>query len=193
MDDTTKHKIVLALVGMPGAGKSEAAVFFERKGIPFVRFGELTDEGLRSIGLPITPENERMFREKLRQEHGMAAYAIMAKPKIQRLLEEHTAVVIDGMRSWEEYLLLKKEFPELKVIHIYAEPRVRYQRLQDRKERPVPLDKSKERDILELENLHMGGPIAIADYIVMNNSNRIEELYRQIEQLLTHLKIHDTP
>lgn len=181
-------KKIIAFVGMPGAGKTEATAYLDRKGIPFVRFGEITDEGLRALGLPLAPENEKMFREKLRDELGMGAYAIKAKPKIDALLVETSVMAIDGLYSWAEYVYLKNEFPKLILIHIYAEPQKRYERLANREVRPIPIEKSRQRDIAEIEKLDKGGPIAIADHIIENDGD-IDAMYKKIDMLLSRLGI----
>lgn len=181
-------KVILAFVGMPGAGKSEAAAYLQQKGIPFIRFGQFTDEGVEKMGLPLNSDNERMVREKFRKELGMAAYAIMAKPKIKELLGNNDLVAVDGLYSWEEYVLLKQEFPSLTLISIYAEPLIRYDRLANRPVRPVPKDKSRQRDILELEKLNKGGPIAIADYCIINN-DELEDMYHGVDNILNKINI----
>lgn len=186
MNNTQKK--ILAFVGMPGAGKSEAATYLKDKGIPFVRFGEITDEGVKNAGLALTPENERMVREKIRKEEGMGAYAKRAKPKIDELLKNNSIIGIDGLYSWEEYTFLKEEFLGLFLIHIYAEPNIRYRRLANRAVRPVPFEKCRDRDITELEGLNKGGPIAIADYMIENNAE-IEGVYKKIDRLLARLNI----
>jgi dephospho-CoA kinase len=43
MENKTTKKIILAFVGMPGAGKTEASAYLKKKGIPILRFGDLTD------------------------------------------------------------------------------------------------------------------------------------------------------
>src|ERR1700722_273176 len=105
---------------MPGAGKSQATEYLQQQGIPFVRFGQLTDETVVNMGLEITPHNERIVRERLRKELGMAAYAIKAKPKIDALLKQHSVIALDGLYSWEEYVFLKRDYPQLVLIHIFA-------------------------------------------------------------------------
>lgn len=189
MKEESSQKLILTFVGMPGAGKTQAATYLQQKNIPFVRFGEVTDEGLKELDLPYTPENERSFREKIRQELGMAAFAVRSKPTIDNLLKENSIIAIDGLYSWEEYVFLKKEFPGLTLIHIFAEPNIRYQRLAVRKVRPVPIEKGFERDVTEIENLNKGGPIAIADYLIENNGDNIEEFYKNIDELLKRLGI----
>lgn len=173
-------------MGMPGAGKSEAAEFFSKKEIPIVRFGDLTDEVVKGKGLPFTPDNERLVREELRKELGMAAYAIKAKPKIEAQLENHTTVVLDGLYSWEEYILLKKCFPNLLLLHIYANPKLRYSRLSKRRIRPLSPEQARKRDVFELENLNKGGPIAIADHLIKNETS-VEDLHRQLDDFLKNV------
>lgn len=185
----SSKKIILAFVGMPGAGKTEASSYLNRKGIPFVRFGDLTDEGVREMGLPLNPDNEKIFREKIRHDFGMAAYAIKAKPKIDALVKTKNTIILDGLYSWEEYIYLKKEFDNLVLINVYAEPTIRYERLAGRIVRPVSMSDSRKRDIAELEKLNKGGPIAIADYLVENNTDNINDLYEKLDALIKRLGI----
>lgn len=182
-------KKIIAIVGMPGAGKTEAAEYLATKGIPFVRFGEITEEEVKKRGLPLIPENERIVRETIRKEGGMGAYAVKAQPKIDTLLVNNDTIVIDGLYSWEEYTYLKEKFPDLMLINVYAEPKVRYERLSQRSVRPVPIEECYLRDVAELEKLNKGGPIAIADYAIENNSNDIFDLQRKIDSLLSRLGI----
>lgn len=183
------EKLILAFVGMPGAGKTEATFYLQQKGFPFVRFGQITDEGIKELGLPPNQESERFFREKIRKELGMEAYAIKARPKIEEVLQRHTVIIIDGLYSWEEYIFLKKQFSNLILIHIFAEPKVRYQRLSQRPIRPLSQEESRQRDIAELEKLNKGGPIAIADYLIENNSHNLNDFYAKIDGLLARLGV----
>ncbi len=38
---------IVALVGMPGSGKSEVAKVFEKNGYKTIRFGDVTDEEVK--------------------------------------------------------------------------------------------------------------------------------------------------
>ena len=100
---------VVAIVGMAGSGKSEVARVFENEGFVKIRFGDITDEELQKRGLPRSEENERTVREDLRIEYGMAAYAELNKPKIDKTLESANAV-IDGLYSWAELVDLKQKY-----------------------------------------------------------------------------------
>lgn len=178
---------LLALVGMPGSGKSETASYLKDLGFSLVRFGQITDRGLSEKGLPITPENEKNYREEIRKLYGMEAYAVLTHDEIKNLMANKRKTVIDGLYSWEEYKYLISKFPNLKLIHVYAEPEIRYGRLSTREVRPFSKDEARTRDISEIENLQKGGPIAIADYLLDNNSN-VDMLHAGIEKLLKKIE-----
>lgn len=177
---------LIAIVGMPGAGKSIAANFFKEKGLPVLRFGDQTDIGLKELGLPLTEKNERMYRESLRKELGMAAMAIKIEPRILKAAKDHNLIVLDGLYSWEEYTLLMKKFPRLSLLCIYAPPEIRYERLSRRPVRPLARKEARSRDIAEIENLNKGGPIAIADYMIINKGSE-EEFREQLEAYYSSL------
>lgn len=187
-NDVSSQKLLLAFVGMPGSGKSEAATYLKQKGFAYVRFGEITEEGLSSINLPLTPENEQMYREKIRTELGMAAYAIRSEEKIQSLLHGHDVLVIDGLYSWEEYVFLGKKFKGLRIVYVFANPAVRYERLMKRAVRPLSFEQAKERDFAEIEKLNKSGPIAMADYVIENNAS-LEAFHLSLEKLITTMGI----
>lgn len=183
------NKTLIAYVGMPGSGKSEAVHYIQKKGFPFVRFGDITEEKLKEQNLAITPENEKAAREALRREFGMAVYAEKSKTKIDALFASYETVIVDGLYSWEEYLFLTKTFPNVLVVCVYAERLVRYDRLAKRQVRPLTIEQAKVRDIAEIEKLNKGGPIAMADYLLENNNDNIEELYKKIDELFNRLHI----
>ncbi len=164
-------KKLLAIVGMCGSGKSIASDYLVENGWNKVYFGGVTMEKLKENNLEINPVNERMMREKLRKEYGMAAYAILLLPKIKASIMEKDTV-LDGLYSWDEYKVLKDEFGDnLKVLAITADRDLRYSRLAVREFRPLTVNEANERDITEIENLAKGGPIAISDYYILNNGD----------------------
>lgn len=163
---------LLALVGMCGAGKSVAARWFEGRGIPGVYFGRLTLEELERRGQAVTPDSERAMREELRRVHGMAAFAVLSIPKLRALLTKGGEAYIDGLYSWEEFLALKKEFgPVIRLVHIWTDRALRYERLSRRAERPLNATQAESRDLSEIEKLAKGGPIAFADVTITNHGS----------------------
>jgi len=178
---------VVAIVGMAGAGKSEVARVFEEHGFKRVRFGDITDEELKKKGLESNEENERRIREELRKKYGMAAYAKLSSRRIDRLLKSSN-VVVDGLYSWEEYTLLRERYWEkLSVLTVWASPATRHARLAHRAKRALTLKEAASRDRSEIENINKGGPIAMADFAILNE-NSLEELKRETERVLSTLK-----
>lgn len=174
---------VIAIVGMPGAGKSEASSYFIGKGFERVYFGSVIIDGLAEEGLERTAENESYYRKKIRNELGMNAVAIKLLPKIKHAISDNKKTILDGLYSWEEYTFLKKEIPNLYLLAIYAKPTVRHQRLLERKERSFTEEEAEKRDTDEIEKLNKGGPIAYSDYLIKNEGTK-EKLYRKIEDFL---------
>jgi dephospho-CoA kinase len=178
---------VVAIVGMAGAGKSEVARVFVEHGFKRVRFGDITDEKLRSNGLELNEENERSIRQRLRENYGMAAYAKLNLPRIDSALKSSN-VVVDGLYSWEEYLLLKDRYREkLSVLAVWASPTTRYARLAQRAERPLTFEEAASRDRSEIENINKGGPIAMADFVIVNEAS-FEKLETETERVISTLK-----
>lgn len=177
---------LVAIVGMPGAGKTVAADFFRSKNFLVLRFGDQTDIGLKEAGLERNEKNERWYREKLRNELGMAAMAIKIEQRIRDAEKVGKLIVLDGLYSWEEYIYLQQKFPQIQLLCIYANPLLRYERLGKRPVRPLGPQEARSRDIAEIENLNKGGPIAIADYLIKNESSE-EDFTRELEKYFTTL------
>jgi dephospho-CoA kinase len=178
---------VVAIVGMAGAGKSEVAKLFEEHGFKKIRFGDITDEELKKRRLETSEENERYIRQQLRKNHGMAAYAQLNLSRIDNALKSSN-VVVDGLYSWEEYILLKEYYSKkFTAVAVCTSPATRHGRLAYRAERALTMEEADSRDKSEIENINKGGPIAMADFTIVNEAS-LEELARKTERVLSALK-----
>lgn len=74
------HKLV-CITGLTGSGKSVASDYFAKKGFNFLRFGQITLDEIKRLGLEPNEQNERPIREGFRKKYGMAAFAILNLPK----------------------------------------------------------------------------------------------------------------
>lgn len=182
----------LALVGMPGSGKSLCAAHLEAQGFFQFRFGGIVVAEVYRRGWPLTPENERIVREEYRQRDGMAAIALHALPTLRAALDERPSIIMDGLYSWSEYKLLHEELPgALVVVAVVAERGLRYARLAARAERPLTVDEARRRDWQEIEQIEKGGPIAIADYTLLNNGGP-EDLLSGLDEIVARLGLRPT-
>ncbi len=178
---------VVSIVGMTGSGKSEVSRVFEETGFSRIRFGDVTDEEIAKRGSELNEENERYIREQLRQEHGMSAYAKLSLTRIDSALE-HSDVVIDGLYSWEEYTFLKTHYErDFYVVAVWASPRTRYNRLATRSNRRLTLEEAASRDKAEIENINKGGPIAMADFTIINESS-FDNLRKEVKKIISRLR-----
>jgi dephospho-CoA kinase len=178
---------VIAIVGMAGAGKSEVARVFEDKNFARIRFGDVTDEELKKQGLAVNEENERNMRETLRRQYGMAAYAMLNLTKLDVALKSGP-VVIDGLYSWEEYTTLKEYYgADFLVVAVWASPEVRYSRLACRPVRPLTEEEAFSRDQAEIIHLNKGGPIAMADYTILNEGS-LKDLEKETKKIIKKLE-----
>ena len=96
-------------------------------------------------------------------------------------------IIADGIYSWDEYKAMKQEFhSELDVVAIITPKHLRYHRLLTRSERPQTEAISIERDHKEIETIDKGGPIAMADYFVINDGDK-EKLHRDIDAIVSDI------
>jgi len=178
---------VVSIVGMTGAGKSEVAKVFEENGFTRIRFGDVTDQEIRRRGLELNEGNERYIRELLRKKYGMAVYAQLNLPRIDEA-SKYSDVVIDGLYSWEEYIFLKNYYGErFYVVAVWASPSTRYERLNSRSDRRLTLGEAISRDRAEIENLNKGGPIAMADFTLLNESS-LKNLRMEAKKIISALR-----
>jgi len=177
---------VLVLVGMPGAGKSSCVEHLETKGIPNAYFGGVVvDEVKKRYGENgVTEAREKLVREEFREIDGKGAIAKRIIPKLDHLLETHTAVVADGLYSWTEYKMFKEHYEDKCLIVAITAPRhLRHERLAHRPVRPLTEAEVTAREYAEIENIEKGGPIANADY-TLTNDNDAYDLLQRLDNLL---------
>lgn len=178
---------IYAIVGMAGSGKSVVVDALTSQGFPKIYFGGMIYKEMEKRGLVRTPDGlaEKAFREKIRQEEGQDWVGRQALAEAKDLIaagQKH--IVLDGLYSWTEYRLFQHEFPgSLITIAVVAPRALRYERLSKRPDRPFTTEDAKNRDYTEIESIEKGGPIAIADYYIMNDGS-LENLYTQLAEVL---------
>lgn len=176
------NKTLIAIVGLPGAGKTEAADYFKKKKLPVISFGDILNDKIDEQNLEHTIELHRDMRNKLRAEYGKEAFALLSLDKIKHALKENMTVVIDGMRSWEEYIFLKKNLPSVKIyiLALFTDKDIRYRRVKSRKTRAKLY--GEDRDIKEIIETNLGPTIANADFMIKNNYS-LEDLHDKLEHI----------
>lgn len=182
---------IIAFVGLTGSGKSTAVDYLTDKGYPKVYFGGIVLNEVAKRGLELTQENEQPIREELREKEGKDFVVKRIITQIHDLIDagQHR-IVADGLYTWTEYKVLKHEFPgELTVVAVVSPKHLRKQRMANRSIRPLTSAQVDQRDWAEIENIEKGGPIAIADYYLINDGN-LDRLHEQIDKELEHIDFY---
>lgn len=180
--NNTRH--VVAILGMPGSGKTEAIEYLESKyHFPKVYFGQIIIAEVERRGLPVNPVNERNIREELRARHGKDYYA----NEMIRLIDAvpySPLILVESLYSWTEYQTFERHYGDtFSTIAIHASPKTRHKRLTTRPVRPLTNDEAEIRDVAQIEQLEQGGPIAMADYTVLNEGT-MEEMQHALDLII---------
>lgn len=183
---------IIAFVGMPGSGASTANQYISSKGYPRVHFGGVIYDAMTEKGVEITAENQTRFRSEIRRSEGDD---FVAKKIIEQINDLKSAgqhhIVADGLYSWTEYKMMKRAFPgELIVIAVLASRSTRHRRLSKRPLKPFTSEEAKKRDWDEIENIQKGGPIAVADFYIINESN-IDDFTKNVEEVIQQAKFYE--
>ena len=185
---------ILAVVGMCGSGKSTAIDYLIEKKIPKIYFGGIIYKAMAEAGIERTEdgESEKIFREEIRKKEGKDFVVKRVVKETKDLIAAgQKRIVLDGLYSWTEYKILRKEFPtEMTVVAIVVPTALRRKRLAIRPDRPFDAQAAAERDRSEIENLEKGGPIAIADYYI-DNSGTIKEFHEKFAALCKEIGFLD--
>lgn len=185
-----QDKKVIAFVGMPGSGKGTCSNYLHEKyRWPVVHFGNMVYEEVQKRGLD-NVKDEVFVREDMRKQEGLAVLAKHVSRKADSYFEHGSSVVVlDGLYSWSEYKSLDKKYGDaLTVIAITAPKKVRWQRVLERKDahREYTLEQLVKREVAEIENLEKGGPIAYADYTIVNDGTE-EQLLAALDRILKEI------
>lgn len=187
MSEEKRDVKILAFVGMSGSGKSVAVEYLTEKKYPKVYFGGMIYKEMERRGIERTldGESEKKFREEIREKEGKDWVVKQVIEEVNRLIEAgQKRIVLDGVYSWTEYKTLKKAFPgEMVFVAVVLPKKIRYRRVAERIERPFNRQEIVERDRSEIENLEKGGPIAAADFYVLNDGS-VKDMHEKIDGIL---------
>jgi len=180
---------IVAITGMPGAGKSTAAQALVAAGWLGVVMGDIVRDETRRRGLPADERNTGEVMKALRKERGEAAVAELCMGEIRRSGSER--VVVDGIRSVAEVAVFRKSADVLLVaVHASRSRRFSFLRGRGRSDDPDSYEMFQNRDERELE-VGIGSAIALADEMISNEHATPEVLSAQtVEMVERWINVH---
>ena len=173
---------IVAITGMPGAGKSTAAQALVKLGWTRVVMGDVIRAETKRRGLEPDAKNTGEVMKLLRKEKGESAVADLCLESITKL--KAVKVVVDGIRSMAEVEAFRKEAAVL-LVAVDASPERRFELLKERgrKDDPLTHEMFVERDRREL-GVGIGKAIALADETVSNQHATPGRLAAEITQVV---------
>ena len=175
----SKDILIVALSGMPGAGKTTVARYLSQKGIPLLIMGDVVREVAETDGLEPTSDNLARLMLRLRKKSGPEAIAHLIVDKIKLMKKKDkklSVVIVDGIRSMAEVQVLRL-IGTVKLLAIHGSTLTRYTHVKERRRSDVPstIDEFDKRDKIEME-VGISNAIALADESISNNDISIPEL-----------------
>ena len=120
---------VMGISGLPGSGKSLVSEIAAKKGAAVVSMGDIIREEAKKRG-----ESSKETATNLRKEHGKYIVAQLTIEKIKQMIEDKlaTTIIVEGIRSPFEVNMFKENFDNFIILSIFANPAIRFKRLQER-------------------------------------------------------------
>ena len=183
-----KPHLVIALVGPIASGKGEAVKYLQKKHKASVyRFSTMLRDLTKRLYLEETRENLVKMSWGLRKQFGQDLLSKTMSLDIAK--DSNPLIVIDGARRISDLNYLKK-IPNFFLVKIAAEPKIRWQRLTQRRENPddkiktFAQFKKDEQTEIEKSSRALG---KFATY-TLNNNHTPKVLHDQIDALIKKLQ-----
>ena len=177
---------VMGISGLPGSGKSLVSEIATQKGAIIVSMGDIIREEAKKRG-----ESTKDTAQNLRKEHGEYIVSQLTINKIKQLEHDgnENTIIVEGIRSPCEVDMFKENFKNFIILSIFANPTLRFERLQKRMrdDDSKDYDEFKKRDNMELD-FGIGNVISLSDKIIINESD-LESYTEKINEFLKEVNL----
>ncbi len=184
--------IIIGITGTIGAGKGTIVEYLvSKKGFKHFSARELIVEEVLKRGLENNRDNMVMVANDLRSKYGSG---YVADELYRRALVSGDNCIIESIRTVGEIESLKDK-GSFVLLAVDAEPKIRYERILERKTVTdnISYDKFLEDENKEMESddqnkQNLKKCIEMADFVIDNDGN-LDELNLKIEEILKIIKI----
>ncbi|UCH88311.1 MAG: AAA family ATPase [Thermoplasmata archaeon] len=186
---------VVAFTGMPGSGKSAAIEALKSEGYEIVYMGDVVRTEMTRQNVELTSKNVRDFATEIRKKNGDDVVAVRCLAELREKIERSKGkpVIIEDIKGIAEVEYFRKELGEdFMLVAIHTPPKLRFERSRNREgewdDKTIKnFEEFQWRDKKEME-WGLSEAIALADYIVMNDSSETE-LIDRVKDILARLEV----
>lgn len=171
---------VICLTGLASAGKSSFRELAEENfNIKGVYIGKILKESVKNKGLPVTYENVMELSKQIYLEEGPLGVVTKSFDYIEKQLSGQKVIVIDSIRSVEEYTFLSQLF-KVYLVGVICSKEERFKRAKvgDFKlttEQLIERDKVEMGETNSSPRFNVGELLGHADYYISRESKDFEE------------------
>lgn len=177
-------KRIIAITGLIGSGKNEAADYIAKSyGFVVFDYADLIRDMMRKEGIEPTRINMQDYRLK----HGNAFVAEAVAEKVRRSTAK--MILLTPIRRPEDYEIPKKIFrSSIIMIHVVADEKTRFRRLKKRNSPrdPKTFREFREHERREFKIFDFDKTFAYADYTV-ENSGPLSALRRNLDRIMKEI------
>ena len=177
---------VMGISGLHVYGKSLVSDIASKKCAMIVSMGDIIREEAKKRG-----ESTKETAQNLRLEHGQYIVSELTIKKIKQIQNDgfENTIIVEGIRSPHEVDMFKENFDNFIILSIFANPDLRFKRLQNRMREDDSKDYSEfqKRDQMELD-FGIGNVISLSDKIIINESD-LESYTEKINDFLKEINL----
>jgi len=174
---------IIGITGLIGAGKDEVANYMAKKyGYVILNMGDMFREIAEKEGLELT----RDTFQNLRIKYGNFFIAEEVVKGVKQ--GKHKKIIIAGIRRSEDVTIPKQAFPDMKLIVVEADKKVRFERLKDRAREndPETFEEFERQMKREYDIYDFDKTFSMADFVIENNGS-FEELFKKTEDIMKRI------
>lgn len=182
-------KIILGLIAKNAGGKTTATEYLKSKyGAVSFRFSDPLKDILNRLHLEASRENFQTLSTILRQNFSEDILSRVIAEDVKNANAE--IIITEGVRRPTDVKYLKN-LPGYHLVFIETEAKIRFERLKKRVEKPGDQDKTWEEFLAEedQESELKIDDIAVTAEFKIDNNGGLEELYKQLAELIDRFSI----
>ena len=186
----------VGIVGTSCSGKGTVAKFLQDRGYHYVSLSDMLREDAEEQGLD-SKERQVLIDlgNKYREAYGAGGLMVRA---IQRIKQPAAAYVFDSIRNPAEVNELRKAFPQTLIFSVDADPKIRYEKEQDRERKTGRKAAPTYEKFLEIESSEnsdnplaqqLRTTMATADLHLWNDFT--PAFFDKLERIVQHIPVLD--